>query len=852
MTISSTTRKAGPFFGNDATTSFPFPFKVFKKQDVKVTLTTDTGADIELTLDSDYLIVLNADQDASPGGVVTYPRSGGPMATGYRLTLTGGLANVQPTDIQNSGGFYPQVVEDMSDRSTIQIQQLQEIADRSLKFSVSDSGAGATLPPAELRADKVLGFDSTGKPTVLVPTSGSAADVLIQLAGPSGSSMVGFIQAGVGAVVRTSQDKMRDEFNAKDFGVPMDGVTDAAPALNAAVQAINAIGGGVLKIPPGTFIVDSGINLTGCSNITLRGSGWDTIIKCTASLNGSNNSSKNDVIYALNFTGTRPATGYAHKNLIVEDMTIDCSLQSASGVPAAATAGYSLAAVEFMNVDYSHVRRCRIYRAFGNGVAISTYDPRLNIDGISNALEYCVVENNFFDQCLQGVLPQYKSSVAPDGITGSVIQIGSGLGCSVRQNYCYRPGGPFLDVFNCDACMFVENVVESVGNTPVGASPLNATLMQQTIGTIHSDFGLRNCVISGNTFRHTGGIFLSGYMLPNFFNGNVPTPGPQGCIVTDNVIYNQPGSRGITTPVIGASGATYVNPHTQSVKVQIVGGSGLAVTYRRGTDGAFVSQALGPSQTIQLARGDAFTLAYTTVPNSWVWALAPNIFYPAIFISGGSVSGTLGKSAGNIIANNVVNTSGGPGISCVECDENQIHNNYIVNPGIVRPQPAVFLGTAVNQVGGGSSSNSLQSNFIKDNRTPPNMTYNFQDDSAGGTARCLDNAYLNNRLEQGSTPGTVSFVSLARQFLAQNFGPGLPGPFLTSPGIPATGAEQANPFPYDCMVYVAGGVVTSIAVGRAGSTFVTGVTAGGVRVPQGCVLKLTYTTTPTSINWFRA
>lgn len=188
----------------------------------------------------------------------------------------------------------------------------------------------------------------------------------------------------------------------------------------------------------------------------------------------------------------------------------------------------------------------------------------------------------------------------------------------------------------------------------------------------------------------------------------------------------------------------------------------------------------------------------------------------------------------------------------MECDENQIHNNYIVNPGIVRPQPAVFLGTAVNQVGGGSSSNSLQSNFIKDNRTPPNMTYNFQDDSAGGTARCLDNAYLNNRLEQGSTPGTVSFVSLARQFLAQNFGPGLPGPFLTSPGIPATGAEQANPFPYDCMVYVAGGVVTSIAVGRAGSTFVTGVTAGGVRVPQGCVLKLTYTTTPTSINWFRA
>lgn len=852
MTISSTTRKAGPFFGNDATTSFPFPFKVFKKQDVKVTLTTDTGADIELTLDSDYLIVLNADQDASPGGVVTYPRSGSPMAVGYRLTMTGGLANVQPTDIQNSGGFFPQVVEDMSDRSTIQIQQLQEIADRSLKFSVSDSGAGVTLPPADLRADKVLGFDSTGKPTVLIPTSGSAADVLIQLAGPSGSSMVGFIQAGVGAVVRTAQDKMRDEFNAKDFGVPMDGVTDAAPALNAAVQAINAIGGGVLKIPPGTFVVDSGINLTGCSNITLRGSGWDTIIKCTASLNGSNNSSKNDVIYALNFTGTRPATGYAHKNLIVEDMTIDCSLQSASGVPAAATAGYSLAAVEFMNVDYSHVRRCRIYRAFGNGVAISTYDPRLTVSGVTNGIEFCIVEQNFFEECVRGLLPQYKGANAPDGITGTVIQIGSAVGCMLRDNYVLYPGGPFIDAFNASECQFTGNMIIGTGTTPVGASPVNAILYQQTMGTIRSDFGMRNCVISGNTFRNSGGIFLTGNMSPNFFNGNTPTPGPQNCDISNNIIINQPGARAFTPPSIGASGATYTNPSTQSIQVRINGGAGITCTYRRGTDGSFVSQTLGPGQSLQLARGDAFTMTYTTAPTSWSWLYSPNVFQGAISLGGGSVPGSPTTAAGNNVSGNRIFVSGGAGIACTDFNENQISGNYINDPGAVRGAAAISFSTSSNEAPNGCSRNSVIGNFIKDDRTPPNMTYNFQDDAPGGIPRCLDNTFLNNRLEQGSSAGTVSFVSLARQFMAQNFGPGLPGPFLTSPGIPATGAEQANPFPYDCMVYVAGGVVTAIAVGRAGSTFVTGVTAGGVRVPQGCVLKLTYTTTPTSMNWFRA
>lgn len=97
MTISSTTRKAGPFLGNDATTAFPFPFKVFKKQDVAVTLTDASGADTLLMLDSDYTISLNADQDANPGGQIIYPRTGNPMPTGFRLSVTGGLA-LRPAD----------------------------------------------------------------------------------------------------------------------------------------------------------------------------------------------------------------------------------------------------------------------------------------------------------------------------------------------------------------------------------------------------------------------------------------------------------------------------------------------------------------------------------------------------------------------------------------------------------------------------------------------------------------------------------------------------------------------------------------------------------------------------------
>lgn len=248
MTISSTTRKAGPFFGNDATTDFPFTFKVFKKQDVRVTLTNPAGEDQQLVLDSAYSLTLNSNQDANPGGTIRYPISGAPLPTLWRLTATGALPNTQPTDIQNNGGFYPQVVEDMGDRSTIQIQQLQEQVDRSLKFSVSDPGAGAVLPPADLRANKVLAFDENGKPITVVPVDGSAAAVAIalqnfvtQLFSSAGSALIGFVHGFSGAIRRTVQDRLRDTVSVKDFGAIGDGsyhpLSERFPSL-ALAQAV--------------------------------------------------------------------------------------------------------------------------------------------------------------------------------------------------------------------------------------------------------------------------------------------------------------------------------------------------------------------------------------------------------------------------------------------------------------------------------------------------------------------------------------------------------------------------------------------------------------------------------------
>lgn len=107
-----------------------------------------------------------------------------------------------------------------------------------------------------------------------------ASNLAADLAAPAGSSLVGYLPAGTGAVATTVQAKLRQSVNVKDFGAVGDGVTDNTTPFQLAFNYVNSIGGGVVNIPPGTYRKGdaAGSSWIMYPNTTLRGEGDQSTI----------------------------------------------------------------------------------------------------------------------------------------------------------------------------------------------------------------------------------------------------------------------------------------------------------------------------------------------------------------------------------------------------------------------------------------------------------------------------------------------------------------------------------------------------------------------------------------------
>lgn len=257
MTISSEDRVAGPFAGNGVTTAFPFAFKVFSQDDLRVILTSTAGVETDQTLTTHYAVSLNADQNVSPGGTVTMVTA---PASGEKLTVTTDIDSLQQVDMTLGGGFYPDVIENALDRVTMLIQQVEEKTDRAITVPISSGLGSSALPVAE--ASMLLGWNptATGLQNYGPADTSALSAALAQL---SGANLVGFghataFSAGtVGAAIKDRGISIKDA----PYLAAGDGATNDATAIQSAIDALSTAGGGTIYFPRGTYLCNTGLTL---------------------------------------------------------------------------------------------------------------------------------------------------------------------------------------------------------------------------------------------------------------------------------------------------------------------------------------------------------------------------------------------------------------------------------------------------------------------------------------------------------------------------------------------------------------------------------------------------------------
>lgn len=148
------------FVGDDIATVFPFTFPVYDETHLRVYLQdTVTYAQVQLA-DNEYSVTGIGDENG--GTVVTVD----PAPIGSKLLIARILPFQQDLDVDNQGGFYPNNFERQLDLHEMQIQQLNEEQNRSVRGILGEVWPELPGPPP--RRGMLLGFvdDETAYPTI--------------------------------------------------------------------------------------------------------------------------------------------------------------------------------------------------------------------------------------------------------------------------------------------------------------------------------------------------------------------------------------------------------------------------------------------------------------------------------------------------------------------------------------------------------------------------------------------------------------------------------------------------------------------------------------------------------------
>jgi len=157
MTV-STTSISKSTNGNGTATSFPYDYKILEATDLKVIIRSATGAETVKATSTYAVTGVGADS-----GTIVFNNSNIPVS-GEIVVVTRNVLQTQAIDYIANDPFPAETHEEGLDRATMVIQQVSGDADRSIKFSKTNTFSSSEFTVgATDRANKLLAFDSTGE-----------------------------------------------------------------------------------------------------------------------------------------------------------------------------------------------------------------------------------------------------------------------------------------------------------------------------------------------------------------------------------------------------------------------------------------------------------------------------------------------------------------------------------------------------------------------------------------------------------------------------------------------------------------------------------------------------------------